>query len=108
MVRLGDGTEESHRRVQDALNDLWRFTTELFAPDEVDDALVAAGIAPDLAALKPRWLARVSEVLKEATLVQPAPVEYQWHGKRGVHTEHLGHMLTEMQHLQRTYPGARW
>jgi ring-1,2-phenylacetyl-CoA epoxidase subunit PaaC len=108
MVRLGDGTEESHRRVQDALNDLWRFTTELFAPDEVDDALVAAGIAPDLAALKPKWLARVTEVLKEATLVQPAPVAYQWHGKRGVHTEHLGHMLSEMQHLQRTYPGARW
>jgi ring-1,2-phenylacetyl-CoA epoxidase subunit PaaC len=108
MVRLGDGTEESHRRVQDALNDLWRFTTEFFAPDEVDDALVAAGIAPDLAALKPKWLARVSEVLKEATLVQPPAVAYQWHGKRGVHTEHLGHMLTEMQHLQRTYPGARW
>ena len=108
MVRLGDGTEESHRRVQDALNDLWRFTTELFAADEVDSALAAAGIAPDLAALQPRWLARVSEVLKEATLTQPPSVAYQWHGKRGVHTEHLGHMLTEMQHLQRTYPGAQW
>jgi len=108
LVRLGDGTEESHRRVQEALNELWRFTTELFAADDVEGALVAAGVAPDLAALQPRWLARVDEVLKEATLVRPAAVAYQWHGKRGVHTEHLGHMLAEMQHLQRTYPGAQW
>jgi ring-1,2-phenylacetyl-CoA epoxidase subunit PaaC len=108
LVRLGDGTEESHRRVQDALNELWRFTTELFAADEVDEALVAAGVAPVLAALQGRWSARIDEVLKEATLVRPAAVPYQWHGKRGVHTEHLGHMLAEMQHLQRTYPGAQW
>lgn len=108
LVRLGDGTEESHRRVQDALNELWRFTTELFAADEVDDALAAAGVAPALAALQPRWLARIDAVLQEATLVRPAAVPYQWHGKRGVHTEHLGHMLAEMQHLQRTYPGAQW
>lgn len=108
LVRLGDGTEESHRRVQDALNELWRFTTELFAADEVDDALAAAGSAPALAALQPRWLARIDEVLREATLVRPAAVPYQWHGKRGVHTEHLGHMLAQMQHLQRTYPGAQW
>jgi ring-1,2-phenylacetyl-CoA epoxidase subunit PaaC len=108
LVRLGDGTEESHRRVQNALNELWRFTTELFAADEVDEALVAAGVAPELAALQGRWSARVDEVLKEATLVRPAAVPYQWHGKRGVHTEHLGHMLAEMQHLQRTYPGAQW
>jgi ring-1,2-phenylacetyl-CoA epoxidase subunit PaaC len=108
LVRLGDGTEESQRRVQDALNELWRFTTELFAADEVDDALAAAGVAPELAVLQPRWLARIDEVLQEATLVRPATVPYQWHGKRGVHTEHLGHMLAEMQHLQRTYPGAQW
>ncbi len=108
LVRLGDGTEESHRRVQDALNELWRFTTELFAADAVDDALAAAGVAPALAALQPRWLARIDEVLQQATLVRPPAVPYQWHGKRGVHTEHLGHMLAEMQHLQRTYPGAQW
>lgn len=108
LVRLGDGTDESHRRVQDALNDLWRFTTEMFVADEVDEALRASGVAPDLAELQPRWSARVDDVLKEATLVRPAPVAYQWHGKRGVHTEHLGHMLAEMQHLQRTYPGAQW
>jgi ring-1,2-phenylacetyl-CoA epoxidase subunit PaaC len=108
LVRLGDGTEESHRRVQEALNDLWRFTTELFAADEVDDVLAAAGVAPGLAELQPRWSARIDEVLQEATLVRPPAVPYQWHGKRGVHTEHLGHMLAEMQHLQRTYPGAKW
>lgn len=108
LVRLGDGTEESHRRVQEPLNELWRFTTELFAADEVDDALAAVGIAPKLAALQPRWSARIDDVLQEATLVRPAAVPYQWHGKRGVHTEHLSHMLGEMQHLQRTYPGARW
>jgi ring-1,2-phenylacetyl-CoA epoxidase subunit PaaC len=108
LVRLGDGTEESHRRVQDALNELWRFTTELFAADEVDEVLVAAGVAPELAALQGRWSARIDAVLKEATLVRPAAVPYQWHGKRGVHTEHLGHMLAVMQHLQRTYPGAQW
>lgn len=108
LVRLGDGTEESHRRVQDALQELWRFTNEFFAADEVDTELAATGVAPDLSALQPRWLARVDEVLKEATLARPAPIAYQWHGKRGVHTEHLGHMLAEMQHLQRTYPGAQW
>jgi ring-1,2-phenylacetyl-CoA epoxidase subunit PaaC len=108
LVRLGDGTEESHRRVQAALEELWRFTTELFAADEVDDALAAAGVAPKLAELQPRWSARIDGVLQEATLVRPSAVPYQWHGKRGVHTEHLGHMLAEMQHLQRTYPGAQW
>ena len=108
LVRLGDGTEESHRRVQAAVDELWRFTTELFAADEVDDVLVTADIAPKLADLQPRWSARIEEVLQEATLVRPPAVPYQWHGKRGVHTEHLGRMLAEMQHLQRTYPGAQW
>ena len=108
LVRLGDGTDESHRRVQKSLNDLWRFTTEMFAADEVDDSLAAAGVAPKLADLQARWSARIDEVLHEATLVRPAAVPYQWHGKQGVHTEHLGHMLAEMQHLQRTYPGAQW
>lgn len=108
LVRLGDGTEESHRRVQDSVNDLWRFTAELFAADEVDDALAAAGVAPRLSELEPRWSARIDAVLQEATLVRPPAVPYQWHGKRGVHSEHLGHMLAEMQHLQRTYPGAQW
>jgi ring-1,2-phenylacetyl-CoA epoxidase subunit PaaC len=108
LVRLGDGTEESHRRAQEALDGLWRFTAELFAADEVDEVLAATGVAPKLADLQPRWSARIDEVLREATLTRPPSVPYQWHGKRGVHTEHLGHMLAEMQHLQRAYPGAQW
>jgi ring-1,2-phenylacetyl-CoA epoxidase subunit PaaC len=108
LVRLGDGTEESHGRVQVALDDLWRFTAELFAPDEIDEAMQAAGIAPRLTELSSRWSSRIDADLASATLARPAAQPYPWQGKRGVHTEHLGHMLGEMQHLQRTYPGARW
>jgi ring-1,2-phenylacetyl-CoA epoxidase subunit PaaC len=108
LVRLGDGTPESHQRVQDALDDLWRFTAELFAPDDIDERMRAAGVAPALPELAERWSLRIGEDLRAATLRRPAAVAYAWHGKRGVHTEHLGHMLSEMQHLQRTYPGVRW
>jgi len=108
LVRLGDGTAESHARVQRALDELWRFTAELFTPDEVDERMSSAGIAPSLAALEPRWSARSASSMRAATLVRPVTLPYPWHGKRGVHTEHLGHLLGEMQHLQRTYPGARW
>ena len=108
LVRLGDGTAESHARVQQALDALWRFTPELFTPDEVDERMSRAGIAPALTELEPRWLARIDEELHAATLARPASQPYPWHGKRGVHTEHLGHLLPEMQHLQRTYPGVRW
>lgn len=108
LVRLGDGTAESHERTQRALDDLWRFTSELFAPDEIDLRLQAAGIVPSLAALEPDWSARIAADIAAATLERPATQPYAWHGKRGVHTEHLGHLLAEMQHLQRTYPGARW
>lgn len=108
LVRLGDGTEESHRRVQESVDTLWRFTVELFTADDVEERLAASGIAPKLDTLAPRWSARVSEALQEATLTRPAPIPFPWHGKRGVHTEYLGHMLGEMQYLQRAYPGAQW
>jgi ring-1,2-phenylacetyl-CoA epoxidase subunit PaaC len=108
VVRLGDGTEESHARVAAALEALWRFTDELLTPDAIDDEMAAAGIAPSLAALRVRWEERVGAVLAEATLKRPAAASYLWHGKRGVHTEHLGHMLAEMQHLPRTFPGVTW
>jgi ring-1,2-phenylacetyl-CoA epoxidase subunit PaaC len=108
LVRLGDGTEESRRRVQQGLESLWRFTGELFAPDEVETEISAAGVAPPLQSQAQRWSARIDEALSEATLARPAHQPYPWHGKRGVHTEHLGHLLTEMQHVPRTYPGARW
>jgi ring-1,2-phenylacetyl-CoA epoxidase subunit PaaC len=108
LMRLGDGTEESHDRVQGALDSLWRFTAELFAADDVDERMQAAAIAPAPMELAARWSTRIDEDLRAATLKRPAAQPYPWHGRRGVHTEHLGHMLTEMQHLQRTYPGVRW
>ena len=108
LVRLGDGTAESHQRVQRALDDLWRFTGELFAPDEVDERMREAAIAPALPELAQRWSERIDEDLRAATLQRPAPVSYPWHGKRGVHTEHLGHLLAPMQHLPRACPGVRW
>jgi ring-1,2-phenylacetyl-CoA epoxidase subunit PaaC len=108
LVRLGDGTAESHQRMQSALEALWRFTPELFAPDEVDERMSRAGIAPSLAELAPRWSARIDEELRAATLTRPATQPYPWHGKRGVHSEHLSHLLAEMQHLPRAYPGAHW
>jgi ring-1,2-phenylacetyl-CoA epoxidase subunit PaaC len=108
LIRLGDGTAESHARIAQALEGLWRFTDELLVPDALDEEMAAAGVAPSLGALRPRWEARVGEVLQEATLERPAAARYPWHGKRGVHTEHLGHMLAQMQHLPRAFPGATW
>ena len=94
--------------MQRAVDQLWRFTSELFAPDEVDERMASAGIAPSLSTAEVRWSAHMDEDLRAATLKRPAAQPYPWHGKRGVHTEHLGYVLAEMQHLQRTYPGARW
>ncbi len=108
LVRLGDGTEESHRRVQDSLHALWRFTHELFVPNAVEQQAAAAGIAPDPAILRSAWMTRVESVLSEATLVKPADIAYSWHGKNAQHSEHLGRLLAEMQFMQRTYPGAQW
>ena len=108
LIRLGDGTGESHRRAQGALDGLWRFTDELFTADELDEQMATAAVAPRLADLQPRWSSQIDAVLREATLQKPASSRYSWQGKRGVHSEHLGHLLTEMQHLQRTYPGAQW
>lgn len=108
VVRLGDGTDESHARVQAALDALWPHTSELFDADAVDVAMHAQGIAPDLAALKPKWLARVEAVLVEATLKRPPDVRTLRYGKRGEHGEHLGRLLAEMQSLHRAHPGAKW
>jgi len=108
LVRLGDGTAESQARTQQALDSLWRFTAELFSADEIDERMAAAGIAPALGAAAGRWERRVQQDLSEATLAVPERQPHPWHGKRGVHTEHLGHLLGEMQHLQRTYPGVGW
>ncbi|HEY1283640.1 MAG TPA: 1,2-phenylacetyl-CoA epoxidase subunit PaaC [Steroidobacteraceae bacterium] len=108
LVRLGDGTEESHRRVQSALDELWRFTREFFVADDVDGKMTEQGVAPKLADVEAGWNALIDDVLREATLKRPADVPYSWHGKRGEHTEHLGYLLAEMQFLHRAYPGASW
>jgi ring-1,2-phenylacetyl-CoA epoxidase subunit PaaC len=108
VIRLGDGTEESHRRMQDGIDDLWMFTGELFEMDDVDREILARGIGPDLAALHAPWLDLVRATAEEATLTLPQPGWTQRGGKRGVHSEHLGYILTELQFLQRAYPNATW
>jgi ring-1,2-phenylacetyl-CoA epoxidase subunit PaaC len=108
LVRLGDGTPESHARVEKALETLWPYTVELFAEDELDRAMADQGVAPRLSEVKAAWLQRIDAILAEATLRRPQDRSHAWHGKRGQHSEHLGYILAEMQHLQRTYPGARW
>ena len=108
LIRLGDGTEESHAKVQASIENLWRYTGELFAPDEVDRAFEADFNGPDLVAIHEKWKANVAAVLDEATLVQPEDGWMASGGKAGRHTEHLGYMIAEMQYLQRTHPGAEW
>jgi ring-1,2-phenylacetyl-CoA epoxidase subunit PaaC len=108
VICLGDGTAESHRRMQEALDELWTYTGEMFIGDATDAALAADGVAPEPASLKSGWDAIVAETLAEATLAKPADGYMQKGGKRGVHTEHLGFILSEMQFLQRAYPGATW
>jgi ring-1,2-phenylacetyl-CoA epoxidase subunit PaaC len=108
LVRLGDGTDESHARVQSALEALWPYTVELFAEDELDRTMADSGVAPRLSDVKLAWAQRIDDILGEATLQRPCDRPHSWHGKRGQHSEHLGYMLAEMQYLQRTYPGARW
>ncbi len=108
VIRLGDGTEESHRRMQDALDALWSYAGELFLGDVADEAVARAGIAPDPASLRSAWEATVRAVLAEATLAIPAGTYVHKGGRKGVHSEHLGHLLAEMQFLQRAYPGATW
>lgn len=108
LIRLGDGTAESHARVQSSVDALWPLTVELFAADELDERMAEHGIAPNLADVRRSWETRISEVLAESTLRRPPDRPYTWHGKRGQHSEHLGYILADMQHLQRAYPGARW
>lgn len=108
MVRLGDGTEESHTRMQRAIDDHWRFIAELFQMDEGHKRLLEAGVAVDLAQLHPRFDAHVNGVLEEATLTRPEDPRPITGGRQGQHSEHLGHLLSEMQFLQRAYPGAEW
>jgi len=108
LIRLGDGTDESHRRVQESLNELWRFTGELFDADNVDDAIHADFAGPALDSMKAAWTSAVAAIAEEATLTLP---EDQWMaggGRKGLHSEDFGFLVAEMQHLQRSYPGLNW
>lgn len=108
MLRLGDGTEESHTRLQNAVNDLWMFTSEMFEMDEVDAVLIKEGIAADLDKVKAAWEKQVKEVLAEATLTVPETKFKQKGSKEGKHSEHLGFLLAEMQYVHRSFPNAKW
>ncbi len=108
LIRLGDGTEESHNRVQESVTDLSRFVDELFFQDEVDTILIKEGIACDTAEFRATYEANIKSLLDEATLSLP---EKNWQldgGRKGVHSEHLGFLLTELQYMQRTYPNMKW
>jgi ring-1,2-phenylacetyl-CoA epoxidase subunit PaaC len=107
-VRLGDGTEVSHEKMQRALNDIWMFTDELFEMTDNDSYLIGEGIAIDLDSIKPQWYAHIKEVVEEATLKMPVSGYMQTGSRKGIHTEYLGHILSEMQYLQRAYPTAKW
>jgi len=108
VIRLGDGSAESRARMQGALDGLWRFTGELMTPDSVDEALGKNSVAPDLGQIEKQWTDYVRATLEEATLTIPEDAYMQKGGKAGVHSEAFGHLLADMQFLQRAYPGASW
>jgi ring-1,2-phenylacetyl-CoA epoxidase subunit PaaC len=109
VVRLGDGNALSQQKMQDAINDIWMFTGEMFVADAIDLAQVENGVAPHPVSLQAAWQAHVQNILQEATLLVPDPHAWmQRGGKQGKHTEHMGYLLAEMQFLQRAYPGACW
>lgn len=108
IVRLGDGTDESRRRTETALDLAWRYMPEFFEADAVDDAAATSGLGPRWADLREPWLADMKSILDEAGLALPADAAFRSTGKQGIHSEHMGYILTEMQYLQRAYPGGVW
>ncbi|MEM7541405.1 MAG: 1,2-phenylacetyl-CoA epoxidase subunit PaaC [Pseudomonadota bacterium] len=108
VKRLGDGTEESHQRAQDALEEVWAFANELFEVDDTIADAIEIGVAADLAPIEARWQERVGETLRTATLATPEQAWPQTGGRQGLHTEHMGRLLAEMQSVQRAYPGNQW
>ena len=108
IIRLGDGTEESHTRAQKALDNLWRYTDELFSETSADLSLVTSGIVPSMAEIKEVWNKTVHAVFAEATLQIPTNNWQFEGGRRGVHSEHLGYLLADLQYMQRAYPNMKW
>lgn len=108
IIRLGDGTAESHDRIQEAIDALWTYTDELFHQTQADKDMIAAGVGVDVTTFKEKYMSRVTEVLAEATIEKPETKWFQKGGKEGIHTEYLGYILADMQYMQRTYPGMEW
>ncbi len=108
VKRLGDGTEESHQKMQAAIDDLWVYTDELFHPTPAETAMAEEGIGVDVTKLKKEYYETINEVLEEASLKVPESKYFQKGGKQGIHTEHMGYILAELQYMQRTYPGLDW
>jgi len=108
IKRLGDGTQTSHQKIQQAIDDLWTYTDELFHQTETDKIMVEHGIGVDVTKLRDTYYVQVGEVLAEATLQVPESKYFQKGGKHGIHTEHLGYLLSDLQYMQRTYPNMKW
>ena len=108
VIRFGDGTDESHQRMIKAIDELWKYTDELFSATNYELQVASDGAGIDVSKLKEQWLAKVKEIFSEATLPIPGKTFVQGGGKEGRHTEHLGYILTELQYMQRTYPGCDW
>ena len=108
IKRLGDGTEVSHQKIQNAIDDLWRYTNELFLPSEVDKEMIQEGIGVDITKLKEAYYIKVKDILEEATIDIPESKYFQKGGKQGIHTEHMGYLLSELQYMQRAYPNMEW
>ena len=108
IKRLGDGTDESHQKMQNAIDDLWTYTEELFHQTEADKEMVKQEIGVDVKKLKDNYYKKVNDVLEEATLNIPESKYFQKGGKQGIHTEHLGYLLSDLQYMQRTYPNMEW
>ena len=111
MVRLGDGTDESKQKIQESIYEYWEYCGEFFEPTEIENEMLQQSIGVELSSLKPLWEKTISDTLAEATLAYPLSKENAWFhsgGKNGIHTEHLGYILAEMQYLQKAYPGATW
>jgi len=108
IIRLGDGTDESHEKAQSAIDNLWMFTNELFEMNEIENEMVAQKIGVDCSSIQSEWDQIIDEILSEATLKRPKNTHMTSGGRKGIHTEHLGHLLSDMQYLQHAYPDAKW
>lgn len=108
VKRLGDGTAESHQKMQEAINDRWVFTNELFLKTDADKAIIETGIGVNVSELKEAYFQKVTQVLTEATLSVPDEKYFQKGGKEGVHSEHMGYILAELQYMQKSYPNLKW